>query len=422
MALEAYAGTLLNPTSAGDQAITDPGFTPKLLLFMGCGLNVDTTADHASHMFGFATASTEEGCYQAITQNGSSWNKRSHHTNADCIDVRNVTGGNFVDANLKTLDANGFTLTWDTTSAFQRDFPYLALGGDDLTDAEVIEFTTNTSTGSQEESGMSFQPDALILVCTGITSAARATQDDDTSYCIGFAAGAIVRCCGGASEDSTDGYEYSRYSQSAVMSLIDHDGTPLFEASLTSLDSDGFTLNVTTADGNAYRCYAIGIKCTESTQVAVRDDTTPTSTETFSLSLTNYSPKAGFFVSSQQTAVGGTADRYLSLGFASDVNGSEHYSLWGGAEDSPTSSNVADRVFESDRMLSLWAEGTPTALAEAEVDSFDSEGLTFELLTADGSEYLFMMMLFADPAASGVVDPLLKKEMLGKNLMGGLLN
>jgi len=102
--------------SAGNQAITGLGFAPKVIIFFA----TDTAglADIQSH--GFSNVSQNQCIYKygdAATQ---------YQSLIRCIIVAR-TAANFIRGYVASMDADGFTVTWDLTGAATADVTYLAM-------------------------------------------------------------------------------------------------------------------------------------------------------------------------------------------------------------------------------------------------------------------------------------------------------
>src|SRR5690606_10411598 len=92
------------------------------------------------------------------------------------------------------LDADGFTINWLTSVVAGLPIFYLAIGGDDLVEADVTELNVPGSTGSQSYN-VGYRPDCVILFGAGgyadnpLTGAAQTLSigytDGQRQNCIG---------------------------------------------------------------------------------------------------------------------------------------------------------------------------------------------------------------------------------------------
>lgn len=166
MAVEVKVGRILQKTTTGNQATTGVGFQPKLVLFWMNSQSASGIASHAEEAFGAAVSSSSR-FYNASTCRDSEDDTGCRHDNTKCIGVlqkRTSSGSTVVcAADLVSMDADGFTLNWTTTDGTARYVEYMALGGDALTNVAITQWTSPTSTGSQDITTVGFQPDTLLF-------------------------------------------------------------------------------------------------------------------------------------------------------------------------------------------------------------------------------------------------------------------
>jgi hypothetical protein len=163
----AKAGRLTQPTATGDQAITGLGFQPKLILFWMTGNTGDGSMANAQLSVGAATSSTNQWCFAGSAQDGSSTGLapvRHNSTTAAAGAVAVGSASVLAEAQLKSLDADGFTLTWTTADSTARQVTYLALGGISLTNAYAGSYNLPTATGAMAVTGVGFKPSGLLVL------------------------------------------------------------------------------------------------------------------------------------------------------------------------------------------------------------------------------------------------------------------
>lgn len=111
--------------------------------------------------------------------------------------------------------------------------------------------TQKTSTGTKATTGLGFAPGALIVAGIGKTNVAGASQNDDY-LSIGAYDGTIHAAWWRGSKSSQNPTSTAtRYVTDKILTHSQPPSTTDAEASVASLDSDGFTLNWTTADATA---------------------------------------------------------------------------------------------------------------------------------------------------------------------------
>ena len=161
----------------------------------------------------------------------------------------NIDGGSSIrcEADLVSLDSDGFTLNWTTANANTHTIFALGLKGGSYA---VKAFTQKTSTGSQATTGVGFAPKGLLYYSTGQTAGAGLDGGGTLYQMTGAGSSSTSR---GALLYSSGNFPGDVLNRTKIYLAYADDGTPTAQgiADLTSLDSDGFTLNYTTADATA---------------------------------------------------------------------------------------------------------------------------------------------------------------------------
>lgn len=133
--VNAYAGTITQPTSTGTQAITGVGFQPSAVLFQSvCGTANGAAQNHNRHVLGASDGSAHLAAWQGDQDSADPTIAARYFTNAKCIAMATeaATGSSSTldaAADVDSLDADGFTLDWTTADATARQVLFLALGG-----------------------------------------------------------------------------------------------------------------------------------------------------------------------------------------------------------------------------------------------------------------------------------------------------
>lgn len=268
--LDVDVGTFVSNTSLGNQSITGIGFQPKCLLF---GNSVSSSSpgnvNSIIAMLGAATSSTSRWATTMIDINNVGTSRSDRYYNTDrCIVRPSGTPSVVNSADFVSNDSDGFTIDiTDGTSA--RIYGYVALGGS--AQYHVNSFASATSTGDQQIAGLGFKPECEMFVSDGHTSLGFTT---DAKMQLGFAVSSTQR--GVISYNCTDNVgtmQTSYYQDTANCIRHISGGTPTsnFVADMKTQDSDGFTLDVVTADANARTnlFLAIGAAATGGILVAI---------------------------------------------------------------------------------------------------------------------------------------------------------
>jgi hypothetical protein len=159
--------------------------------------------------------------------------------------------------------------------------------------------------------------------------------------------------------------------------------TTFTEADFVSFDSDGFTLNYTTAGGSADVFYYLALR---GPQVKVSSFNQATATGNQSLTGAGFTPKAAIMMSANDVSGNNDAaqaNARVSFGWATGT--SARSSFWIGETDN-VSPTVAYRNLDSAKLIKMMTESaSPTVNAAADHVSFDSDGQTINWSTADST-------------------------------------
>lgn len=373
--LLAKAGSFTGTGSTGNQSVTGVGFQPKVVLFRYNMSAVDTSQADAIIGFGVGVSSSDRrvsGNYATdnlSTSANAAWNQSTY-----CI----YTPGGGSRADLVSLDSDGFTINWVTSS--QMSVQYLALGGDAITHVKTGSAAAKTSTGNESYTGLGFQPTALI-VWAGKFSTTPLDQSTNGSGLFGFATSSSERGFVAWRNQNGSNPQVAKHRQSTQRLLSTT--TNFTEADFVSFDSDGFTLNYTTAGGSADVFYYLALR---GPQVKVSSFNQATSTGNQSITGAGFTPKAAIMMSANDVSGNNdSAQAHARASFGWATGTSERASLWLGETDN-VSPTVAKRNLDRTKLIKMMTEGaSPTVNAAADHVSFDSDGQTINWSTADGT-------------------------------------
>lgn len=128
------AGSGLQPTSTGTQAITGLGFKPKALIIASVGFAAATTASAEARLsIGGADRTRQGHTYAGAVSGNADSRCVTNEDTSNIISCRtpNATAASTTtesQASISSIDADGFTLNWTTADATQREYLWLALG------------------------------------------------------------------------------------------------------------------------------------------------------------------------------------------------------------------------------------------------------------------------------------------------------
>lgn len=261
------AGSYSAPTSSLD--VTTVGFQPDSVFTSYLDFNqpVDNTGNYWAFLsYGFSAGPGGSG-YRGtghFTQDAQ-WSTTSKttsyiSTDYDFIEESYNAGSLRTGVTLGTYDSSGFTVTTTNSSINGNLVQYLAIKGITV---KILIGTTKTSTGTDAITGAGFKPGAIVGIFTDQTATGFSTtgqgfglftiDNAKTVYSHEFISEV------GVSTGSSDTKSYVNNT----LCCYNHAGdTKIYEASLSSYDSDGITLNYTTANATGRKFLMLLIKDT----------------------------------------------------------------------------------------------------------------------------------------------------------------
>lgn len=376
MALQTKKGTFSANTTTGNQTITGVGFTPKaLILWTDHQTATGTTSTTAKVNFsvgytdGVAQASGGNITDDNTLNRGRAWSESA------CLITLNAASPINQDssASIVSFNADGFTINWGTAPASAILIHYYVLGGSDITNVKVGLFNTDNNGNisfPQAITGVGFQPDLLMFLCTSQLSAGTNTSDSH------FTISAANDASGTGLIYTSGGTLYAR----AGGSILATEG--LKTATLTSMDSNGFTINWAASPFNLFRVAYLAIK---GGKYKVGSDTQATSVTTKATSGFGFQPVGVMLLNPQRTAsTSATDEERVGLGTASAV-GTEG-TIWKHSPDTnPARAASATLTNKIIRTADTQADGSVVQRAEASLASLDSDGFSLSWTTADAT-------------------------------------
>ena len=274
-AVQVY-GDIFDPSNTinTSASTTAPNFEPDLLItgMIGNHMDVDGSAENDDDSFsmGWAVnpdrqASNNQFCIAHSSSDGQASAVTNHavFNNRCCVSRQNDATDTGIE--ITSFDTNGFTATTRDASAGADDrFFYLALrmGGDSARVFSVNQ-DTPSATGSQSQTGTTFEPIFLLGEVIGDDRAFNTWSNgdvDNSSIGIGLTDDTRTHSLTAWNDHGADPTNTaSRIRDTHFHSLDDQGGVLLSEATFTSFNSDGWTLDFTTASAVQKSVYlAIG--------------------------------------------------------------------------------------------------------------------------------------------------------------------
>jgi hypothetical protein len=159
------------------------------------------------------------------------------------------------------FDSGGLSFFARESGANNSGLVYLAMR---ITTNEsfVGTYTTPTATGDAAETSIGFKPQFVMLgLCLAETPGTHYNDAHATSQAISLFTADDEFCIAVASEDGAATMNTQSKSTSKAVEMTDYDGTSLFTATRSSLDTNGFTLNYSATDtGTARKGFIFAIE------------------------------------------------------------------------------------------------------------------------------------------------------------------
>lgn len=238
-------------------------------------------------------------------------------------------------------------------------------------------FQLNTSTGNQTISALGFQPKIIFLKWSGQTTTGTSAVDYSIGY--GVAVSPSSRAAVYSRQVNGSLNADARHANNRCLVVINSSGTVTEAADLVSMNPDGFTINVTDATA-AVRVSFEAWGGSSLTNVALVQFTTPTSTGTRQITGAGFAPDlAQFFTIGSTTAPPSTmTGGRFGFGFAASSTAQA------GLGNSVLSSSSNDTGAQS-VSKALYVPDTSAMYLDANVSSFDSDGVTLNFTTVQSS-------------------------------------
>jgi hypothetical protein len=395
MAVRAKLLTVNCPAATGAQAYTGVGFAPQALIFFCTTRTGDGSGANAQLGVGVATAATERYAwgFNSVDNLAATQVQRAI-SDAHCVRlVTNDGATTGLEADLDSLDADGFTLDW-TVVTNGADVHVLCLGG--LTDAKAHGFALATAIGAQAVTGVGFAPDALIALAGTSTTAVASGADAAVNLSAATAAATASLAIG---VDDGTGSANAAYIAEAgeFLKLASHVGVVDGTADLTSLDADGFTLNVTVAYDAAYLACALALV---GASVKIGTVTVPAGTGTQAITGVGFPPVGLLFFGGHAALLSTARDAHNV--FVGAASGPTARAVASSAHVETSDPIVADHDSDTTTVVKALTAGTPTVDWAADLDSLDADGFTLDWTTvgAGAGADQFVYVAFGGGAAS----------------------
>lgn len=237
-------------------------------------------------------------------------------------------------------------------------------------------FTSITGTGSQSITGVGFQPKAVIIF-------GAATFEDAYSanalYTIGLTDGTSSFCTSAGCLNNTSG-QTDRRNVSGVFPYLTNGSVGVaVQSTITSLDSDGFTLNFST-NTSARDYHFIAIAGTDVTNTKAGTFTSAGATGNKAVTGIGFKPDFIILTTATSGVSTAAAGAIFGVGFAASPTSRAAFSV-----SSNTAATRRTWRYQRTNKCAVEAQFSTTVFAEADLVSFDSDGFTLNYSTDAGA-------------------------------------
>ncbi|HEY7172610.1 MAG TPA: C25 family cysteine peptidase [Vicinamibacterales bacterium] len=356
--------------------------------------------------FGFGmTDGTTSKSVSASSQGGSSGSHAANRVASKAITIVKWTplSGQTVlaEADLQSWDSTNIVLNWTTNDSYQYVVHYLAIGGSDVS-AKVVQWQSGTTTGNVAVTGVGFQP---VLAFHAYANYQQTAAPNNSAARAAFGFGAMdmngdqwavstFSRDGLATSDTqrgqvTDGCIYS-FSQTLAIQK---------EASIVSMDADGFTVNFTNStSATSMQVFTLALAGLNGS-VGSFLKSAGAAPASQAVTGVNFRPSAVLLTSFQDVtqATPVTHSRYGIGASDGTTEGSSAYA----DVDAVTTTNVVG-IDKTSKVFMKMNNSTPAIDAEADLSSMDADGFTLNWTTNDAVQTQILYFALAPLAATEV--------------------
>lgn len=377
MAFNAKTGSFTKNTGTGNQSVTGLGGTPKVLImwtaYNTTSSDPPTINNDYSVAWGMTTGASESYSTSISSQYNVGTSNRSKRAAAKALTVVQYGETTLAECDLVSFDADGFTVDWTTNSGGAQIIHYLALWGSDITGQKVFTWTSPTLTGNKSVTGAGFKPNLLVFARPVSTSSlpVSATGADLALSFIDASGNSTSLNVGGDDGVANPDHKTFRTLKTANSTILTNTSATTREASTwVSMDTDGFTLNYTTANAaDLVGCLAI-----QGPRVKVGNSLINPANVTG----VGFTPAGLIFSTIQSTDTNLRLDSRLSMGATTGATENQTILIVDDRSSSTGGNTNASSVDDTDQAIGFITTGPLEYAGDLKLTSFDSDGFTMD--------------------------------------------
>lgn len=252
-------------------------------------------------------------------------------------------------------------------------------------------FVAPTANGNYSVTGLGFQPKAIVFFLQFDFSSD--SELTDSCYGYGFAVSSTERAaCGYVGRNNFSPSDIATvYNNSGCLHLVRTNGLDLLAADFVSMDTDGFTINVTAADATGTKIGYLALGGSDLSQVAVRQHSSDGTTGVQSYSGVGFQPTSALVIGTGgppfADGLGQNGDGGIFFGAATN-SAQGCVGCFVGEGFNPTTSATYQHA---GRLIAVPTTAAGTRL-EATFQSFDTDGMTLDWQAAQVNRFHVLYM------------------------------
>jgi len=377
------------------------GTTPKVIIFWTNGKTNESFS--SSFLFGFgAMDGTTSKSVGASSQDAVSTSNASRRVANKALTIIQWGETVLAECDFTSWNSTNFVINWTTNNATAYVIHFIAIGGSDVS-AKVIGWQMVTATGNQSVTGVGFRPNVVIHSYANSGFVTAPSSDDVNA---GFGLGVMdangdqwVSDIFSVDASGTSDTQRGQLTNSCVFAFDNALGVTK-QASWVSMDTDGFTVNFSTANAKTTQAFSIALKGVN-VKPGSFNKSTAAATATQNITGVGFKPSLVMLTSFQDVAQA-NAVVHTRFGFGASDGTTQGSSAFQDTDNLGTTS--VDGIDKTSKVFMKVNNNTPAIDAEANLSSLNTDGFTLSWTTNDAvaTQILFLAIGPLAPTAADV--------------------
>lgn len=420
-------GSFLKTTTSGSgvpQTVAHGlGVRPKAIIFWMGGNTSGSFFTNQIFMFGMTDGTTSYSSSAASQHNQATSNTSRRMANK-AITIGVWGEAVLAEAELTSWDDTDFVLNWTTSDTTAWRIYYLAIGGDYIA-AQVVNWQTRTTTGNQSVTGTGFRPDVVIHAHAGSDLTTAIPAGGGVSQAGAFFGLGVMDITTGqwaTGFNSGDGVsptasKRGQRGSGSTIYMFDTAASDLKNATLVSMDTDGFTVNFdANTDGTAAQIYSLALRGVKAKATNFNKSATAGSNIAQAVTGIGFRPAAVLFASNQNVS-SAFAQNHARFGIGvTDGTSVGSTSIADAHAVNPSNAFYIDKT---NRAFMKVDNTTQTIAAEATFTSADPDGFTLSWTTNDAVATQMVYLALAERERNFVVGSFTKNTTAATGCSSG---